>query len=106
MPQPDDLSDPVESLGGCFLRLLSTLGGLFGLVALGLVIARQPAWTLGPTDLGFALVLLAALTATWLDRIHGQSPGPRLAAGRRWASVLTLLALGIWLGAQSFQLGA
>jgi hypothetical protein len=112
--RPDERSHPVEqrphaqydSMQGCLLRLFWTAAGNMVLVALLLAISRHQGFS--GFDAGYWIVVAALAGARYreITRFAGttiQGAPATVTDFRRYATVLALVALGLWAGAHLVQ---
>jgi hypothetical protein len=110
MTQPKGSTLPLEksdaaaqaSMGGCLLRLCWMLAGNAALFGMAAWVSQQQAGSVSLADAAYwgVVVLLIAIRYLDIARFHGmtvEGEPATLAHWRRYAIVLTVVALGGWL---------
>jgi hypothetical protein len=97
------------SSAGCLLRLIWMGPGNIVLLFLAASISRMPSWSFSFWDVGFWLTVPALIAIRYLDvaRFEGLTANGEPASRRdvrRYAVGLGLVALALWLAAQSVQM--
>ncbi len=97
----DAPNEPASALG-CLLRLIWMLLGNAGLVALALLITKQPRWSFSFLDAAYALLVLGLLGARFADitRFGGMTTSNEPATLKhfsRYAPRVVLIAAAMWI---------
>ena len=92
---------------GCFLQIVTGLGGFFFLVILTVLILREESWTFTIKDVLFWIVVACMIGARQVEvtRFGSDSQGVQKTSSSavlRYAAILTGVTAAVWAGAQSF----